>query len=60
MKKSSTFVIEIKSNEYNTWQGNIKWIEGKRIESFRSVLELVKLMDSAVEKDGNDETSETI
>lgn len=58
--KNTTFIIEIKSNQNNSWQGSIEWIEGKRMESFRSVLELVKLMDSAVEVDQSDEKSKTL
>lgn len=58
--KNTTFIIEIKSNQNNSWQGSIEWIEGKRMESFRSVLELVKLMDSAVEVNQSDEKSKTL
>lgn len=58
--KNTTFIIEIKSNQNNSWQGSIEWIEGKRMESFRSVLELVKLMDSAVEVNQSYEKSKTL
>lgn len=58
--KNTTFIIEIKSNQYNSWQGSIEWIEGKRMESFRSVLELVKLMDSAIEEQGENGKSKAV
>lgn len=58
--KNTTFIIEIKSNQYNSWQGSIEWIEGKRMESFRSVLELVKLMDSAMEEQGENGKSKAV
>lgn len=58
--KNTTFIIEIKSNQYNSWQGSIEWIEGKRMESFRSVLELVKLMDSALEEQGENGKSKAV
>lgn len=58
--KNTTFIIEIKSNQYNSWQGSIEWIEGKRMESFRSVLELVKLMDSAMEVQGENGKSKAV
>ena len=32
-----------------SWQGSVTWLEGGRDESFRSVLELLLLMHSALE-----------
>ena len=47
-KKADTFLVKIMDHEHATWQGN-----------FRSALELIKLIDDAVEKEqemegGND------
>lgn len=47
-KGNLSFVVTIRSQENHTWQGTVSWIEGKKQENFRSVLELLKLMDSAV------------
>lgn len=49
--ENATFVVKVNSNENHTWQGNITWVEENRSINFRSVLELMKLMDSAVNKD---------
>ncbi len=49
MKQS--FVIEVQSRENHGWQGAIIWVEGQKKEYFRSALEMLKLIDSAVGKD---------
>lgn len=51
--EKATFLIEIKHRENATWQGNIKWVEGKKEQNFRSVLELIKLMDEIVAEDND-------
>ena len=43
-----TFIIDIKGSHNNTWQGTILWVERQKKESFRSTLELIRLLDSAV------------
>lgn len=47
---SQSFVIEVKSQENHSWQGTITWVEGKRKEYFRSALEMIRLMDSTLNK----------
>ena len=49
--ENKTFVIEIKNNQHNTWQGTIKWIEENKQEPFRSALELIRLIDSTIKKE---------
>lgn len=44
----ATFLIEVLAQENHSFQGRITWIEEKRSISFRSALELMKLMDSAI------------
>lgn len=46
----ATFEIRILFRQNTSWQGLIYWLEGKEKESFRSVLELIFLMDSALRK----------
>lgn len=43
-----TFHLKILFRQNASWQGSVTWVEGHREESFRSVLELLLLMDSAV------------
>ena len=45
------FVVSVKSQENHTWQGTVSWVEGKKQVNFRSALELLKLMDSALDKE---------
>ena len=45
---NQSFVVSIKSQENHTWQGSVTWVEEQKQENFRSVLELLKLMDSAI------------
>ena len=47
MKKQS-FVLEIKDNQNQSWQGTLEWIQGRKKVSFRSVLELLRMIDSAI------------
>ena len=44
----STFVIQVQYRQNATWQGKIVWIEEDRTQYFRSALELIKIMDSAL------------
>ena len=43
----ATFSIKILFRQNASWQGSVTWVEGKSEESFRSVLELIYLMNSA-------------
>lgn len=43
-----TFSIKILFRQNSSWQGSVVWQEGKQEESFRSVLELLMLIDSAL------------
>lgn len=43
-----TFVIQVRSTENATWQGTVTWAEGKKQETFRSALELLRLIDSSL------------
>ena len=43
-----TFIINIRYNQNATWQGDVKWVQGQKSQTFRSALELIHLLDSAV------------
>lgn len=49
----ATFAIRILFRQNASWQGSVFWPEGKLEESFRSVLELIFLMDSALHYSSN-------
>ncbi len=44
-----TFQIRLLFRQNTSWQGNVLWLEGKKNENFRSVLELIHLMHSVLE-----------
>ena len=46
--RMATFLIKILFRQNASWQGSIVWQEGGREQTFRSVLELIFLMDSAL------------
>lgn len=48
--KTATFLLRIIFRQNSSWQGSVVWCENKKVEQFRSVLELLMLMDSAMSK----------
>ena len=46
--KIATFSLRILFRQNASWQGSVTWMEGKQGEFFRSVLELMVLMDDAL------------
>lgn len=46
---NATFIIKVLFRQNATWQGSIQWIEGKQIREYRSVNELLKLMNDAIQ-----------
>ena len=53
--KKCSFEISVKFRQNATWQGTILWIEKNLKQNFRSVLEMLKLMDEAL-SDGIDDS----
>ncbi|MDL2237945.1 hypothetical protein LJC56_08985 [Christensenellaceae bacterium OttesenSCG-928-K19] len=49
--QKATFLVQIVSQQHATWQGTVKWLEENKEIPFRSELELLRLMDSAIEKE---------
>ena len=48
--KVATFVVKIYFQQHTSWQGTVLWCEKQKEERFRSAIELLMLMDSAMEK----------
>lgn len=48
---SCTFEINVRFTQNATWQGQIYWFEQKKKQSFRSALEMLKLMDEALSEE---------
>lgn len=49
--RGETFIVAVKCQKNHTWQGTVKWVGGQKEIPFRSALELIKLMDSAMEEE---------
>ncbi len=41
--------MHVISQENATWQGQVTWLDEKETRSFRSLLELIKLIDGAMD-----------
>ena len=46
--ETATFSLRILFRQNASWQGSVTWVEGNQEEYFRSVLELISLMDDAL------------
>ena len=51
--RKATFAVRVLFRQNATWQGSVTWLEGKQEQSFRSALELIFLITSAL---GNKES----
>ena len=45
----ATFVIHVQFRRNATWQGTIQWVDQNKRQSFRSTLEMIRLIDEALE-----------
>ena len=45
-----TFVVQTQYRQNATWQGKVTWADKDETKSFRSALELIKLIDSALDE----------
>jgi hypothetical protein len=51
--KLATFSVKVIFRQNASWQGSVSWLDGGREESFRSALELLLLMHSALSEEKN-------
>ena len=52
-----TFEVKVRFLQNATWQGEILWLEENKKQNFRSVLEMLRLMDEALGHDTEVEQS---
>lgn len=50
---AATFEMRVLFRQHASWQGELLWLEKNTRQSFRSVLELITLMDSALRAEKN-------
>lgn len=53
-KNHRTFLLNIQDRQNATWQGSVTWVERNQRQNFRSALELIKLIESALEENEKD------
>ena len=46
----ATFIVRVQHRQNSSWQGRITWMEEDRTVQFRSVWEMIKLIESAVDE----------
>ena len=51
-----TFLVRVMYKQNGTWQGQVTWTQKNEKKCFRSLLELIRLMDSAVQSQEEEET----
>lgn len=49
----ATFMLKVLVRQHTSWQGTVTWVDRREKQSFRSVLELILLIDSALGSDQN-------
>jgi len=58
MVKKPSFLIQMLDNQNMTWQGAITFLDTNQKLPFRSLLELLKLMDSAISPTAQDQDTD--
>lgn len=51
--KKQMFILEVNDTQDHGWQGQLEWIQGNSRQSFRSLIEMLRLIDSAVGEEEN-------
>lgn len=49
LREKPTFFVRVLFCENSTWQGEVQWLQARRTRRFRSALELMALLDEAVD-----------
>lgn len=57
--KKQVFIVEVMDRQKSTWQGQIFWVQGNKKISFRSVMEMLHLIDSVLLDEEDREQRET-
>lgn len=48
---NDTFIVQITYQQNDTWQGTLKWMNQGKEAHFRSTLELIHMIDTAIKAD---------
>ena len=55
-----TFIIRVQHRQNSSWQGLVTWAEENKTVSFRSALELIKIIDEVIASDDDKDTESLI
>ena len=53
-----SFIVNILQQQNASWQGTVTWVGENKTQSFRSALELIRLIDSTLGESPNPEWKE--
>lgn len=57
--EEGTFIIRVQHRQHSSWQGLITWVDENKTIPFRSALELIKLIDGALDDGELTETKQS-
>ncbi len=55
-----TFIVRVQHRQNSSWQGRVTWMEADKTVQFRSVWEMIKLIESAIDTVSVSEDSEQL
>ena len=50
-RKKGTFIVKVDYCQNESWQGRVIWADENKTQHFRSALELMRIMDDALNKE---------
>ena len=56
---AGTFIVRVQQRQNSSWQGRITWVDEDKTVYFRSVFEMMKLIDAALKKGDSSEEAST-
>lgn len=56
-QNTGTFIVKVLDRQNATWQGSVTWVEERKEQHFRSALELLKLIDGALDENNKKESN---
>ena len=52
-----SFIVRVQHRQNSSWQGTLTWMERDKTVHFRSIWEMIKLVESALNENGSMENS---
>ena len=54
-----TFIVRVQHRQNSSWQGRLTWVEEDKTINFRSIWEMIKLIENAVDTVSEPEDEES-